>query len=214
MNATTDVVQLAERVEKLERRSRRLLRFCLLSTISLCALVTMGANTAGKTFGDVQVRSLRVLDSDGKATLAITSQGVGFSDLALDGELTPSFMVQKKGLVWFDETGATIAFLDRDGLVFINGQASASLGREGLEFRGPSEKLLLQAGLVSEGQGASGFVDVYHTGRNQAVAQLFTDSDGGKLYIGNSKGQDAVDVYVDANGAGKVQRWGARNRKP
>ncbi len=73
---------LAERVNRLERQHRRYRLVGLLAMVGLGSTLAMGQATPDKPL-DLEVRSLRVVDSEGKSRILLTLGGKGGASISL-----------------------------------------------------------------------------------------------------------------------------------
>ena len=148
-----DLVEIAGRVQRLERDNRRLklgagALVAVLVTLPLVAAVLPPQNPFRQQQEVIEARLFRVLDEQGELRAALSEGGLSF----YDEQENEGARLRADGLSFFDEEqGTTRVALGEIGLVFADEQGTvrAHLGADSLGFVDEQEAIRLQLGRVT-----------------------------------------------------------------
>lgn len=211
-NTEEETMELELRVVQLERQNRKQQAGLGFLAVLVCALVTVAANHGefSAERGDFEtVRAKNVIAENiyavnklGNFVVVIAADDAGDGTILTSRHTTVPGAAAGEDLVEIGSVhggGGIIGVKNNGGNTVVqvlghtsgDGQVSA-ISDNGMQLASMS------------GAGDTGFISVWNSGENLAAAQMFTDIDGGKFTILNTKEELVVDLHTDENGNGGV----------
>ena len=184
--------ELHDRIINLEKQNKRYRNIFTACVVLVCSVVSYGA------YDETRYDRLRVKQ------LVVDEYILGVNDQGKPAQYFSS--VDGHGNIQL----AAPPFYTEENIGPVMVEIAASENGPYMVLKGYDGKLLMALEQVSTVDGHNtGLVTVFNN-KDGGIAQMFTDPDGGKLFIANNKGidsnnnQGAIDLYVDEMGKGHV----------
>tara|TARA_B100000886_G_C20378084_1_gene472662 strand:- start:675 stop:1250 length:576 start_codon:yes stop_codon:yes gene_type:complete len=182
--------RLNERIINLEKQNKRYRNIFVLCAVLVCSAFSYAAYDEAQ-YDRLRVKQLVVEEyilgvRQGKPAYWISSDEKGHGNIEF---FAPPFFEEDQPIVMV-KVGAS----ENGPYLYMGGYDNKTI-------------IALEQASYPDGHN-SGAISVFNN-KDKSVSQIFTDTDGGKLFIANSKGPDgngqgAVDIYVDEMGIGHI----------